>query len=78
MTTTKALRVEISRNTNPAVSGRYFVDVRCTSEGDRQVTTFIDDAQRVVTWIKTVTSADTDLIQPLTWTVVDTTGELEI
>lgn len=43
----KSVSITVSMSTNPAVSGRYFVDVRDTTEGrDRQMTTRHEDDPR--------------------------------
>lgn len=70
-------KITVSLSTNPAVSGRYFVDVRDTTGGrNRQLTTRTNDADYVLDFVQKAREQAGPA--GVTLMVEDRTGELSI
>lgn len=69
------MSVTISTSTNPQVAGRYFVDVRDTTNGrNRQVTTRTRDKDEVIEFLAAI--EDAARVNSINVTITDTTREV--
>jgi len=73
----KTITVTVSLSTNPAVAGRYFADLRDTTNNrNHQMTNITRDADEIRTWIGQIEGLAAR--RDITVTVTDTTGELAL
>jgi hypothetical protein len=71
----RSVEIRVSISTDPRRDGRYFIDVRDTTDGrNRQMTTVVDDLEGALSFIS---KADDECKrQGITLTLIDNTQEM--